>query len=46
MVAPALVPGHLDGASYFDFAQSGDAQDWAIDPTKLSPLTKREGFGA
>jgi len=27
--------------SYFDFAQSGDAEDWAIDPNALVPLTKR-----
>jgi hypothetical protein len=31
----------IDGASYFDFAQNGDAQDWAIDPAKLTALTKR-----
>ena len=24
-----------------DLAQSGDAQSWAIDPTKLSEFTKR-----
>jgi hypothetical protein len=27
--------------SYFDFAQSGNAEDWAIDPARLVPLTKR-----
>jgi hypothetical protein len=46
VVASCMDPWHawpvlIDGTSYFDFAQSGDAQDWAIDPTKLSALTKR-----
>jgi hypothetical protein len=46
VVASCMDPWHawpilIDSTSYFDFAQSGDAQDWAIDPSKLSPLTKR-----
>jgi hypothetical protein len=46
VVASCMDPWHawpvlIDGTSYFDFAQAGDAQDWSIDPSKLSPLTKR-----
>jgi hypothetical protein len=46
VVASCMDPWHawpvlVDGKSYFDFAQAGDAEDWGIDPTKLSTLTKR-----
>ncbi len=46
VVASCMDPWHawpvlIDGMSYFDFAQAGDAQGWAIDPAKLSGLTKR-----
>jgi hypothetical protein len=27
--------------SYFDFAQSGNAEDWEIDQSQLAPLTQR-----
>jgi hypothetical protein len=36
-------PVLIDGTSYFDFAQVGDAQDWAIDPAELSALTNPVG---
>lgn len=46
VVASCMDPWHawpvlVDGKSYFDFAQVGDVQDWEIDPTKMSALTKR-----
>jgi hypothetical protein len=46
VVASCIDPWHawpvlVDGKSYFDFAQAGDAEDWAIDPTGLVSLTKR-----
>jgi hypothetical protein len=46
VVASCMDPWHawpvlVDGQSYFDFAQAGNAQGWAIDHTHLAPLTKR-----
>jgi hypothetical protein len=46
VIASCMDPWHawpvlIDGTSYFDFAQNGDAQDWAIEPAKLSGLTRR-----
>jgi hypothetical protein len=46
VVASCMDPWHawpvlIDGQSYFDFAQAGDAQDWPIDPAMLPALTKR-----
>jgi hypothetical protein len=46
VVASCMDPWHawpvlIDGTSYLDFTHNGNAQDWAIDPAKLSALTKR-----
>lgn len=46
LVVSCINPWHawpilIGDKSYFDFAQSGDAEDWAIDPNELVPLTKR-----
>jgi hypothetical protein len=46
LVVSCMDPWHawpilIDDRSYFDFAQGGDARDWAIDPTQLVPLTQR-----
>ena len=34
-------PMLIGDKSYFDFAQSGDAQHWEIDPATLVAMTKR-----
>ena len=46
MVSTATKPWHawpmlIGNRSYFDFAQSGDAQHWEIDPATLIAMTKR-----
>jgi hypothetical protein len=46
LVVSCIEPWHawpilIGDKSYFDFAQSGDAQDWPIDPARLTPLTSR-----
>jgi hypothetical protein len=46
LVVSCMDPWHawpilIDDRSYFDFAQGGDARDWAIDPTQVVPLTQR-----
>jgi hypothetical protein len=46
LVSTSIGPWHawpilVDGRSYFDLAQAGDAQRWEIDPAGLTPLTKR-----
>jgi hypothetical protein len=46
VVASCMDPWHawpilVDGTSYFDFAQNGDAQDWTVDPARLTAFTKR-----
>ncbi|MFZ3351215.1 MAG: hypothetical protein WA268_10160 [Xanthobacteraceae bacterium] len=46
LVASCMTPWHawpilIGDKSYFDFAQSGDVQNWEIDPAVLVSMTKR-----
>jgi hypothetical protein len=46
LVVSCMDPWHawpilIGDKSYFDFAQSGNAEDWEIDPAGLVPLTQR-----
>ena len=46
LVASCMSPWHawpilIDNEFHFDFARTGNAQNWEIDPTILTPLTKR-----
>ena len=46
LVVSCMDPWHawpilIGDKSYFDFVQSGNAEDWEIDPARLVPLTKR-----
>jgi hypothetical protein len=46
LVVSCVEPWHawpilIGDKSYFDFAKSGDARDWPIDPARFTPLTNR-----